>query len=187
MVSHSNRITLSCWGRRPLGNGAAATKLQKCRTFERNVLSSCSRCDQYADGTPYFPLGTALYNWLDGDRDLEIHTLGTLSRNPFNKVRFLIFPKWMVFNCVEPPRFPYLQPQPGKFDLDRFDAAFFAHFESRIRDLQALGIEADIILFHPYDKWGFASMDRAATRPACVTWWRVCRFSEHLVDTRERV
>ena len=29
----------------------------------------------------------------------------------------------------------------------------------RIRDL-ALGIEAAIILFHPYDKWGFASVDQ---------------------------
>ena len=26
-------------------------------------------------------------------------------------------------------------------------------------DLLALGIEADIILFHPYDRWGFATMD----------------------------
>lgn len=114
----------------------------------------------YADGTPYFPLGTTLYNWLNRDPDLEIRTLATLSRNPFNKVRFLVFPKWMAFNHVEPPRFPYVQTQPGKFDLDRFDPEFFAHYESRIRDLQALGIEADIILFHPYDKWGFSRMDQ---------------------------
>jgi Domain of unknown function (DUF5060)/Protein of unknown function (DUF4038) len=113
----------------------------------------------YADGTPYFPLGTTLYNWLNRDRDLEIRTLGTLARNPFNKVRFLIFPKWMVFNRVDPPRFPYLQTAPDKFDLDRFDPEFFAHYETRIRDLQALGIEADVILFHPYDKWGFSKMD----------------------------
>jgi hypothetical protein len=114
----------------------------------------------YADGTPYFPLGTTLYNWLNRDPNLEIRTLATLSRNPFNKVRFLVFPKWMAFNRVEPPRFPYVQTAPGKFDLDRFDPEFFAHYESRIRDLAALGIEADIILFHPYDKWGFATMDQ---------------------------
>jgi len=114
----------------------------------------------YADGTPYFPIGTTIYNWLNRDRDLEIRTLSTLSRNPFNKVRFLVFPKWMVFNRVEPPRFPYFETSDGKFDLDRFDPEFFAHYESRIRDLQALGIEADIILFHPYDKWGFFRMDQ---------------------------
>jgi hypothetical protein len=115
----------------------------------------------YADGSPYFLLGTTLYNWLNRDPELELRTLSTLSRNPFNKVRFLVFPKWMVFNRVEPPRFPYVETAPGKFDLDRFDPEFFAHYESRIRDLQALGIEADIILFHPYDKWGFAGMDQA--------------------------
>lgn len=114
----------------------------------------------YADGTPYFPLGTTLYNWLNRDPQLEVRTLGTLSRNPFNKVRFLVFPKWMEFNRVEPSRFPYVQTGPGVFDMERFDPAFFAHYEQRIRDLQALGIEADIILFHPYDKWGFSTMDR---------------------------
>ncbi|MEO8593773.1 MAG: DUF5060 domain-containing protein [Candidatus Solibacter sp.] len=114
----------------------------------------------YADESPFFPLGTTLYNWLNRDRDLELRTLATLSRNPFNKVRFLIFPKWMVFNRVDPPRYPYLQKEDGTFDLDRFDPEFFAHYETRIRDLQALGIEADIILFHPYDKWGFAAMDQ---------------------------
>jgi len=114
----------------------------------------------YADGTSYFPLGTTLYNWLNRDRDLEIRTLATLSRNPFNKVRFLVFPKWMAFNYVAPVRFPYLQTEQGKFDLERFDPEFFAHYEERIRDLEALGIEADIILFHPYDKWGFSTMDQ---------------------------
>jgi len=115
----------------------------------------------YADGTPYFLLGTTLYNWLNRDPNLEIRTLATLSRNPFNKVRFLVFPKWMVFNRVPPPRYPYVETALGKFDLERFNPDFFAHYESRIRDLEALGIEADIILFHPYDKWGFATMDQS--------------------------
>ena len=113
----------------------------------------------YADGTPYFPLGTTLYNWLNRDPDLEQRTVNTLAKNPFNKVRFLIFPKWMIFNRVEPPRFPYVKTVDGRFDLDRFDPEFFAHYEARLKNLQALGIEADIILFHPYDKWGFAQMD----------------------------
>jgi hypothetical protein len=29
-----------------------------------------------------------------------------------------------------------------------------------VADLQALGIEADLIIFHPYDRWGFSSMSR---------------------------
>ena len=33
----------------------------------------------YADGTPYFLLGTTLYNWLNRDPELEQRTLNTLS------------------------------------------------------------------------------------------------------------
>jgi hypothetical protein len=42
--------------------------------------------------------------------------------------------------------------------LRRPDPAFWRHFEQRILDLQKLGIEADLILWHPYDRWGFADM-----------------------------
>jgi hypothetical protein len=47
-------------------------------------------------------------------------------------------------------------------DRTRFNPAFFAHLEQRIAELGALGIEADLILFHPYDEgfWGFANMTR---------------------------
>jgi hypothetical protein len=115
----------------------------------------------YADGTPFYPVGTTMYNWLNRDAALELRTLSALAKGPFNKVRFGPFPKWYTFNQVDPPVYPYPQTAAGKFDLARFDPAFFAHYESRLRDLQALGIEADIILFHPYDRWGFAFMKPA--------------------------
>src|SRR5262249_29076382 len=115
----------------------------------------------YADGTPFQPVGTTLYNWLNRDSALELKTLSALSRGPFNKVRFSPMPKWYTFNQVDPPVFPYVRNADGTFDLARFEPAFFSHYESRIRDLQALGIEADIILFHPYDRWGFANMTPA--------------------------
>ena len=37
---------------------------------------------------------------------------------------------------------------------------YFQHLEQRVADLQKLGIEADVILFHPYDEghWGFDRM-----------------------------
>jgi Protein of unknown function (DUF4038)/Domain of unknown function (DUF5605) len=49
-----------------------------------------------------------------------------------------------------------------KFDLTRLNPAYFQHFETRILDLMAAGIEADVILFHPYDAWGFKSMGQEA-------------------------
>jgi Domain of unknown function (DUF5060)/Protein of unknown function (DUF4038) len=139
----------------------------------------------YADGTPYFLLGTTLYNWLNRDRELEERTLATLARSPFTKVRFGLFPKWMIYNRVDPQSYPYVETADGVFDLGRFDPGFFAHVEERILDLQGLGIEADVILFHPYDRWGFAGMDAAhddayiryvAARLSAFrnVWWTMC-------------
>src|SRR5262249_26066396 len=69
------------------------------------------------------------------------------------------FPKRYSWNTNEPPRYPF-EGKPRNFDTTRFNPQFFQAFERRILDLQKLGIEADIILFHPYDEgaWGFDRM-----------------------------
>ncbi len=113
----------------------------------------------YADGTPYFLLGTTLYNWVNRDESLQRETLETLSHSPFTKVRFGLFPKWYLFNHEEPTLYPFVETAPHSFDFDRFDPQFFRAVETRILELQKQGIEADIILFHPYDHLGFARMD----------------------------
>jgi len=131
----------------------------------------------YADGTPYKPVGTTCYAWTQQGDELEEQTLATLSSAPFNKLRMCLFPKHFLFEANGPPRYPFLCLSRGEshldlgqlvrgeasrgwsFDFSRFDPAFFRHFEQRVADLMALGIEADIILFHPYDRWGFATID----------------------------
>ncbi len=114
----------------------------------------------YADGTPFFPLGTTLYNWVHRGRAMQEETLATLRANPFTKVRFMVFPKWYIYNRVEPPTFPYVKNADGTFDYMRFDPAYFQNIERCVRDLNALGIQADLILFDPYNKpdWGFGKM-----------------------------
>ena len=49
------------------------------------------------------------------------------------------------------------------WNFSRFNPQYFQHLEQRVADLQKLGIEADIILFHPYDEghWGFDRMPAA--------------------------
>ena len=47
-------------------------------------------------------------------------------------------------------------------DFDRPNPEAFRHFETQIGKLAEIGIEADIILFHPYDRWGYADMTRGA-------------------------
>lgn len=112
----------------------------------------------YADGTPYYPIGTTCYAWVHQGDVLEKQTLATLKKSPFNKVRMCIFPKHYEFNRNEPIYHPF-EASEESWDYERFNTQFFRHLEKRIEDLMKLGIEADIILFHPYDRWGYATMD----------------------------
>ena len=135
---------------------------------------------KYEDGTPYLPVGTTCYVWnLQGD-ELEEQTLKTLEQAPFNKMRMCVFPKRYSFNRNEPPNYPFpkkagvgeaprepaaqqafqrVEP-PDDWDFSRFNPAYFQRLEKRILDLRERGIEADLIVFHPYDfgAWGFDQM-----------------------------
>jgi hypothetical protein len=114
----------------------------------------------YADGTPYRELGTTCYAWTSQLEALEEETLKTLATAPFNKLRMCVFPKWFNYNHVEPPRYPFIGHAPDRWDFSRFNPGYFQHFEQRIAQVGSLGIEADVILFHPYDEghWGFDNM-----------------------------
>jgi len=116
----------------------------------------------YEDGTPYVPIGTTCYAWIhQGDR-LEEQTLQTLRSAPFNKLRMCVFPKSYIYNANEPVYEPFERDAAGRNDFTRFNPKFFQHLEKRVQDLEGLGIEADLILFHPYDRWGYASMPAEA-------------------------
>jgi hypothetical protein len=115
---------------------------------------------RYADGTPYHQFGTTCYAWIHQPQALEEQTLTTLAASPFNKIRFCIFPKAYAYNQNEPALFAFQKRPDGKFDFTHPDPRFWRHLERRVLDLQQRGIEADLILWHPYDRWGFADMGR---------------------------
>ena len=115
----------------------------------------------YADGTPYKELGTTCYVWQLQPEALQEQTLKTLAASPFNKIRFCVLPKRYTWNTNEPILYPFAgNPAATNWDFTQFNAKYFQHLEQRVADLQKLGIEADIILFHPYDEghWGFDRM-----------------------------
>ena len=76
-------------------------------------------------------------------------------------MRMCVFPKSYLYNENEPDDFPFPGSIEEGFDLERFDTAHFRRLEQRIAQLGALGIEADLILFHAYDRWGFADLGPA--------------------------
>lgn len=112
----------------------------------------------YADGTPYYPFGTTCYAWVHQSESLQEQTLETLREAKFNKLRMCVFPKYYPYNENEPPLYPFERNAAGESDFTRFNPAYFQHLERRIAQLQALDIEADLILWHPYDRWGYSRM-----------------------------
>lgn len=112
----------------------------------------------YADGTSHISVGTTCYAWAHQGDALEEQTLRTLATAPFNKLRMCVFPKHYAYNQNEPPLYPFEGTPLRGWDFSRFNPAFFRRFERKIERLMQMGIEADIILLHPYDRWGFAEM-----------------------------
>lgn len=148
----------------------------------------------YEDGTPYYCLGTTCYVWaLQSDKLVE-ETLQSLRESAFNKIRFCIFPKHYDYNLHEPRSYPYegtpmdssvLTPdnflqygnksEGNDWDFTRFNPEHFRHLEYCIKELGKMGIEADLIVMHPYDRWGFSCM----TREQDTLYWKyvLARFS----------
>lgn len=133
----------------------------------------------YADGTPYYSVGTTCYVWeLQSDQMIE-ETLSSLKKSGFNKIRFCIFPKHYCWNLKEPRSYPYegapmnssvltrdnFWDYAGKrngnvWSFDKPNPEYFRHIEKCIMRLADIGVEADIIVFHPYDRWEFSMMTR---------------------------
>jgi hypothetical protein len=111
----------------------------------------------YADGTPYVECGTTCYAWAFQAETTQRQTIETLKAAPFNKLRMCVFPKWYQHNHNEPPLYPFPRNSETN-DYSRFNPAYFQHLEKLILTLQSVGVEADLILFHPYDKWGYQQM-----------------------------
>lgn len=112
----------------------------------------------YEDGTPFWQVGTTSYAWTHQIDALQRQTLQTLAASPFNKLRMAVLPNHD--DNGEPALFPFEGKAQQGWDFTRFDPAFFRRLDARVAQLRALGIEADLILFHPYDKghWGFDRM-----------------------------
>jgi hypothetical protein len=149
----------------------------------------------HADGRPYLPFGTTCYAWTHQPLDLQRRTRETLATSPFNKIRMGVFPKDYEFNHNEPLH-PCFEPRgDGTLDFDRPHLPAFRHFEAQVAALRDLGVEADVILFHPYDRWRYSDMSEAqdfryvaylTARLAAYrnVWWSLANEYDFLLDTK---
>jgi hypothetical protein len=152
----------------------------------------------YADGTPYKQVGTTCYAWTSQPEALQEQTLKTLADAPFNKLRMCVFPKRYNWNQNEPDRYAFEGAAPNKWDFSQFNPEFFQAFEQRILQLRDMGIEADVILLHPYDEghWGFDRMPDDAddrylgyivARLAAIrnVWWSMANEYDFMTEKQE--
>lgn len=114
---------------------------------------------QYADGTWFYPFGTTVYALSHQEDALVEQTFETLQSAPFNKIRICVFPKHYDYNHNEPSCFAFVNTDEG-WDTQKPDFVFWERLETHIRRLDRMGIQCDLILFHPYDCWGFSSLSR---------------------------
>ncbi len=115
---------------------------------------------QYADGTPYFPFGTTTYAYLFTSDANAAASLAGMKEAHFNKTRPCVLPKPLAKGAEQ--TLPYEKKADGTSDLTRFNPAYFHLLEKRLTELLQAGIEADLILFHPYDAWGYKAMPAEA-------------------------
>jgi hypothetical protein len=152
----------------------------------------------YADGTPYFPFGTTCYAWTHQPLALQEETLATLGATRFNKIRMGVFPKDYPFNTNEPLHWVFAPGQDSRADFDRPNPDAFRHFETQVGQLRDIGIEADIIIFHPYDRWDYSNMSAEqdfryvrylAARLAAYrnVWWSLANEYDFLLNTKPMV
>lgn len=151
----------------------------------------------HADGTAYKPFGTTCYAWTHQTEEMQEETLKTLSKTGFNKIRMGVFPKHYPYNTNPAlhPVFEKIGDGEAEMDFDRPNPAAFRHFETQIGRLAEMGIEADVILFHPYDRWGYADMTQEqdcrflaylAARISAYrnVWWSLANEYDFLMDTK---
>lgn len=153
----------------------------------------------HADGTPYRPVGTTVYNWVHQPGALYRQTVDAVAEAGFNKLRFLVFPQGGGHVAFVPPLFPFERDAEGRWRVDRPIPEFFRSIDRAVADLLERGIEADVIVFHPYDRgeYGLDGMspedDDAYVRYLIArigayrnVWWSLANEYDQLERPEER-
>ncbi len=119
----------------------------------------------YEDGSSCRPFGTTVYSMMHQPQELIQQTIKTILASPFDKVRTCLFPKHYIFNENEPELFAFEKKEGGGFHYHRPCFAFWDAFEDMLQIFCNHQVEVDLILFHPYDCWGFAQMTKEEYLP----------------------
>lgn len=142
---------------------------EECRAcvdgIHHGLVKPCGTAMKFEDGTFCRPFGTTVYGMMHQPKALIAETIETMIASPFDKIRTCMFPKHYIFNENEPEMFAFEKKPEEGFDFHRPCFAFWDAFEETIRIFEQHQIQVDLILFHPYDRWGFAQMSKEEYMP----------------------
>ena len=150
----------------------------------------------YEDNTWYYPFGTTVYALIHQDKALIDQTMETLKTAPFNKIRICMFPKSFEYNQNEPDYYAFEKKGELQWDVNKPCFAFWDSLEERIWQLNEMGIQCDLILFHPYDRWGFSKLtkednlvylDYVTRRLSAfpIIWWSLANEYDLMENSKE--
>lgn len=143
--------------------------------IHHGLVKPCGTALQYEDGTDCRPFGTTVYAMMHQQKELIDQTIETILESPFDKVRTCVFPKHYIFNENEPELFAFEKKKDGGFDFHRPCFVFWDAFEKMLGIMEEHQVQVDLILFHPYDCWGFSKMTKAEYLPYLN--YLIARFS----------
>ena len=122
------------------------------------MVKADGKAFRFENGRLFHPFGTTVYALISQSDALIEQTMQTLSKAPFNKLRMCVFPKDYDFNKNEPAFYAFEKNADGSWDPCRPVYEFWDALDRHIVRLGEMGIQVDLILFHPYDRWGFDGM-----------------------------
>ena len=164
---------------------------------------------RHSDGTYISTFGTTVYALAHQTEKITEETFESLADGAFNKVRMCLFPKHYEYNKNDPAYFAFHRNEDAEelsfsdnlrgkrrekpFDTHRPDFEFWDDFEAKLNRLFDMGIQVDLILFHPYDRLGHSHMrqednlrylDYAIRRLAAYPniWWSLANEFDLLYD-----
>ena len=146
----------------------------------------------YADGTPFFPMGDTCYGLYDDSHitpALRREYLETRRRQRFNFVRMSV--GHSEARAEADPAFWAWGGTPATPDLDRLNPVFFRGLDELFRDLQARGMNVELLLLNFYRR---PFTDTRLWTPAREQLWlryvvaRYARVQQPVsVDARQRI
>ncbi len=151
----------------------------------------------HADGTPFRPIGTTVYNWLHQPDDVFAETVDAIAGAGFDKLRFMVFPQAGGYVEHVPELLPFERGGDGRWDVTRPVIPFFRRLDRAVELLHVRGIQADVLVFNAYDNGRFGldalteAEDAAYLRYLVArlsaypnVWWSLCNEFDLLEQTR---